>query len=160
MRALIMVSFVPLGMALTVGGCGGGTSSNGSGAVISTQPLSGKIGGQSWSLAIAQSDSYLSMGDRFFVTMYPTSFTACETFGAPSNANTVIIELPKTAGSYSLGLDMNATLYEAATSNNRVATQGRVVIDSVTATTISGGANFAYDANNAVDGQFQATICP
>jgi len=157
MRALILM-FLVVGFAM--GGCGGGGSSNGSGAPISSQPLSGKIGGQPWSLAIAQTDSFLSMGDKFFVTMYPTTFTACDTFGAPSNVNTVIIELPKTAGSYNLSLDMNATLYEAATSDNRVATQGHVVIDTITATTISGGANFAFDANNAVDGQFQATICP
>jgi len=40
------------------------------------------------------------------------------------------------------------------------ATSGALVVDSVTATTITGGARFSYDADNAIDGQFVVTICP
>jgi len=38
-------------------------------------------------------------------------------------------------------------------------TSTHVVVDAVTATTVSGGISASYDGNNSVSGQFQATIC-
>ena len=70
---------------------------------------------------------------------------------APVDANELIVELPNTVGSYNLSLAMNATFYVASSSDNWVATRGRIVIDSISATTITGGAN---------NGQFQVAVCP
>jgi hypothetical protein len=81
-------------------------------------------------------------------------------FGAPSDADEVIMMMPKKPGSYPLSLAQNATLYVASSSDNWVATRGMLVIDSVTATTISGGMHITYNGDNTVDGQFQAAICP
>ena len=53
-------------------GCDGGSGD--SNLPISSQNLSGKIGGQPWSLATAQSDAFLSDSTQYFVTMYPTAF--------------------------------------------------------------------------------------
>ncbi len=41
-----------------------------------------------------------------------------------------------------------------------LATSGEIDITEITATTITGGASFAYDANNSLNGQFAATVCP
>jgi hypothetical protein len=68
--------------------------------------------------------------------------------------------MPKTPGTYTVSLGMNATLYSASASFNAVATRGVLVIDSVTATTISGGLHITYNSDNTVDGLFQAAICP
>ena len=68
--------------------------------------------------------------------------------------------MPWTPGDYPVTLDLNATLYDAAGNRNNVATRGRLVIDSITGTTITGGLHITYNADNTVDGQFQATICP
>jgi hypothetical protein len=137
--------------------CGGG--SDDSNLPISSQTLSGKIGGQPWSLVTAESDAFLSTSTKYWVAMYATAFTACQTFG-PTNANEILVELPNTPGNYTLSLTLNATFYNASTSDNLVATRGRIRIDSVTSTTITGGANFTYNADNTIDGQFQVTICP
>ena len=137
-------------------GCGGGSS--GGGATISSQILSGKIGGAAWSLGTAESDSSLSTSDQYFVTMFPDTFTACG-FGAPTTSNELIVNLPRKVGSYNLGLALSVT-FSIPPSDNLVTFNGHIVIDAVTATTISGGMNVTRDAGNSVNGQFQATVCP
>ena len=144
---------------LLVANCGGGGADN-SNLSISSQILSGKIGGQTWSLATAQSDAFLSDSTKYFVTMYPTAFTACQSFAEPSDVNEILVDLPNKPGSYTLGMTMTATFYNVSTLDNLGATRGRIQIDSITSTTISGGANFTYNADNTIDGQFQVTICP
>jgi hypothetical protein len=147
-----------LGLLLSAN-CGGGSSGGGSGLAISNQVLSGKIGGQPWTFAAGESDAFLSTASTYYVDMYPSSFTACATFAAPTDVNLLIVDLPTTTGSFNLSLARNATFY-VAPSDNWVATRGRIQIDEVTATTITGGANMTYNADNTVDGQFQITICP
>lgn len=149
-----------LGALLTVLGCGGG----GGDTTISDQPLSGKIGGVAWTFATGETNAFLSMGDTFFVELYGAAFTACDFGAAPTGANTFIFEIPKAVGSYPLSLQRNATFYEAATSFNRVATRGLIVIDTLDTATagtmkLAGGAKVVLDANNTIDGRFQATIC-
>ena len=61
---------------LGVVGCGS-SNDNGGSAAIATTPLAGKIGGQSWSLGTAETDSFLSDSTTFFVSMYSDTFTAC-----------------------------------------------------------------------------------
>ena len=43
--------------------------------------------------------------------------------------------------------------------NQNLITSTHVVVNAVTATTVSGGISASYDGNNSVSGQFQATIC-
>ena len=144
----------------TGGGGGGGSGGNGGGTTISTQTLAGKIGGQAWTFATGETNAALSTTDAFWVDLYAATFDTCVAFGAPSDADEVIMMMPKAPGSYPVSLSRNATLYVASTSDNWVATRGLLVIDSVTATTISGGMHITYNADNTVDGQFQASICP
>jgi hypothetical protein len=156
-RQLATCTFLALCATL---GCGGGDGDGGGGGeAIADQPLSGKIGGQPFSFAAGETDAFLSMDDRYFITLYSTVFTACAFAGAPIGANSVIFEVPKAAGTYKLGLGQTATLYDGAMNYNSVATRGSIVIESVTGTTISGGASITFNANNTVNGKFSATIC-
>jgi hypothetical protein len=144
-----------VGLVLLAGGCGSGGGSTG----ISSQPLSGKIGGQPWTFATGQTDSFLTTDSEYTVDAYAETFTAC-TGTASVTANEVLLNFPKAVGNYAVTLDLNQTFYVAATNDNFVATSGEIDISAITATTITGGASFAYDADNSVNGQFVVTICP
>jgi hypothetical protein len=146
-------------LALVGCGSGGGGDGGGGNVTISDQPLAGVIGGQPWTFGSGETDAFLSTADTFFVNLYPGTVTPCS-LGGPTDADLVTMEVPTAPGSYPLSLQRNVTLYVASTSFNNVATRGLLVIDSVTATTVSGGLNTTYDDSNHVDGQFQATICP
>ena len=152
-----------LGLLLAAG-CGGsngtGEASGGGGTTISTQTLAGKIGGQPWTFATGETNAQLSTADQYWVDLYAATFDTCVAFGSPTDADEVIMMMPKVPGSYPLSLSQNATLYVASSNDNWVATRGLLVIDSVTATTISGGMHITYNADNTVDGQFTAAICP
>jgi hypothetical protein len=141
---------------LALVGCGSGGT-----VTISDQPLSGVIGGQTWTFGSGETDANLSTTDSFFVNLYPGTVTPCA-FAAPAGTSQVVMTVPATPGSYPLSLQRNVSLtsYVGNTSYNNAATRGLLVIDSVTATTVSGGLNATFDDANHVDGQFQATICP
>jgi hypothetical protein len=142
-------------------GCGGADGGEGAGGVaIADQPLTGKIGGQPFTVAGGETDAFLSMDGTYFVNLYGVVFTACAFGGAPFDASAVILRIPKAAGTYKLGLNQTATLYDGAVSFNHVATRGAIVIDSIDGTTISGGASITFNADNTVNGKFTATICP
>jgi hypothetical protein len=143
------------GLVALASGCGSGAGST----AISSQPLSGKVGGQPWTLATAETDSVLSTASLYTVDAYAETFTAC-TGTASVTANAVFLNFPNAVGNYAVTLDLNQTFYVAATNDNFIATSGEIVISAITATTITGGASFAYDADNSINGQFQATLCP
>jgi hypothetical protein len=147
---------------LVATGCGGGDDGNktSSNVTISSQPLTGKIGGQAWSLGTAESDSFLSTSDQYWVDMYAETIAPCGSGAWATSSNRLIANLPKTAGSYNMSLALNATFCISSSNDNLVATTGRIQIDSVTPSTITGGLNITYDADNSLDGQFEATICP
>jgi hypothetical protein len=147
-----------LGLAAFAVSCGSSSGGGGS-TTISSQPLSGKLGGQPWTLGTGVTNSFLSTSSQYWVDAYAESFTPC-TGSASANADEIIMNLPMAVGNYALSLNLNQTFYVAATSDNIVAITGEIDITEITATTITGGANFAADANNSVDGQFQMTICP
>jgi hypothetical protein len=153
----IQVRMLCLGLlaALAVG-CG---SSDGGSTVISSEPLAGKIGGQPWTFVTGQTDSFLSSSSKYWVDAYAESFTPCSG-SASFTADEIIMNLPRAVGNYKLSISLNQTFYVAATNDNLIATSGEIDITDISATTITGGANFAYNADNSVDGQFQITICP
>lgn len=128
---------------------------------ISAQPLAGLVGGARWTLVSAETNAFLSANSpTFFVSAYAEALTACTAAGGISTGNRLILNLPKTAGDYPLSDSLNQTFYLAATSANYVTTQGRVVVDEVTTTTIRAQAHLRFDDANEVDGNFSVTICP
>ncbi len=139
-------------------GCGVG-GDGGGGATMSSQTLAGKIGGQTWTFETGETMAALSTSEQLWVDLYADRFEDCVPLGAPANADMVTMMMPRVPGSYDLGINLN-TLYTSRTGANYVATSGRLVIDSVTATTITGAMNITYNGDNTVNGQFQATICP
>jgi hypothetical protein len=153
----IQVGLLCLGLAALAGGCG--SSSSGGSTTISSQPLAGKVGGQPWTLGTGVTNSALSTSSQYWVDAYAESFTPC-TGSASTSSDEIIMNVPMAVGHYALSLSLNQTFYVAATGSNLVAISGEIEITDINATTITGGANFAADANNSVDGQFQMTICP
>jgi hypothetical protein len=143
---------------LLVAGCGVG-GDGGGGAAMSSQTLAGKIGGQVWKFGTGETMAALSTSEQLWVDLYAGRFESCVALGAPDNADMVTMMMPRAPGSYDLGNNLK-TLYTSRSGANYVATSGRLVIDSVTATTITGGMNITYNGENTVNGQFQATICP
>lgn len=125
---------------------------------IEATPLAGAVGGQTWTFAAGHTSAFLSEGEPdFFASLYPTAFTACG-FSEPGG-NHLIVAIPKTPGEYEMSLQRNMT-FVVGESNNLIATNGRIVVDEVTATTVKGGLVASYDGSNEVNGRFEVTICP
>jgi hypothetical protein len=125
---------------------------------LSDTTLTGSVGGQTWTFAAGQTSAFLSEGEPdFFATFYPSAFTACG-FSEPGG-NHLIVSVPKTPGEYELSLQRNMT-FVVGDSNNLIATNGTIVVDEVTATSVKGGLVASYDGQNEVNGRFEVTICP
>jgi hypothetical protein len=153
-----------VGLALVVAqlgaaGCGGSGGGGGSATIASTT-LAGKVGGQAWSLGTGDTESALSTASTFFGQLYPDTFTVC-TDSYNQNENMILVDVPMATGEYNLSLlngGPTATFVVGGSQNN-IASGGHLVVDSVTATTVTGGMNVTFDSNNTVDGQFSITIC-
>jgi hypothetical protein len=168
MRNLSNRVFVAGLFTLLAVGCGSSGGGGGGSAMISSSPLSGKIGGAAWTLGTAQTNSFLSMGQaNYYGEMFPDTdpFTACS--GSYNTMDSqLLIQLPMTMGDYSLDLSkgLTATFVSypqgGTTPQNNIAISGHLMISSVTSTQLTGGLNISFDANNELDGQFTATICP
>jgi hypothetical protein len=127
-------------------------------AALNETTMTGKVGGQTWTFAAGHTSAFLSEGEPdFFASLYPMAFTACG-FSEPSG-NHLIIALPKTPGEYEMSLSRNMT-FVVGDSTNLIATNGKIFVDEVTATTVKGGLVAKYDGENEVNGRFEVTICP
>jgi hypothetical protein len=136
--------------------CGGGGGDD-DGDDIPATTLAGTVGGEPWTFVAGDTDAFLSEGeDDFFALLYAGPFTPCG-FDAPSG-NHLIVSVPKEPGEYPLSLSLNMT-FVVGESDNLVATDGVIVVDEVTDTTIRGGLLASFDADNEVAGQFDLTIC-
>jgi hypothetical protein len=126
---------------------------------ISQQTLQGEVGGQSWNFVAGDTSAFLSDEDGFFAALYAESFEACG-FSQPEG-NSVLMSIPTSAGDYDLSLSRSMTFVVESESGpeNLIATSGRIVVDEVTATTITGGIHARYDGSNEIDGNFTITIC-
>jgi hypothetical protein len=126
---------------------------------ISSQTLSGKVGGKAWSFATGQTNPDLSEGDSFWAALYASRFAACETSTHDDSTGSILLSLPKKTGKHSLGLDLTVTFFSPP-GDNLAATRGSLEVTEITDTTIKGGLNATYDGDNSVDGQFTVSICP
>ena len=140
-------------LALALGAC---TTSSGS-TDISTAPLTGMVYGQPWTLKAASTDFFLSKDSyTFFVNAYASAYTPCKNMDPQGPG--LIVDLPKMPGDYPMSLARNLTFTDGH-SGNKIATEGRIVVSTVTATTITGGLHATFDGQNEVDGQFTVTVC-
>jgi hypothetical protein len=132
-----------------------GCASDG-GEDIATTTLAGQVGGQAWTFVAGNTDAFLSEGeDDFFATLYAEQFTPC---GFEPTGPHLIIAIPKTPGDYEMSLSRNMTF--VADNDNKIAIDGRIVVDTVTADKITGGLVSSYDDGNQVNGMFELTVCP
>jgi hypothetical protein len=141
-------------VALLAGAC---TVTTNTSTSIDPTPLAGTVSGASWSYVAGNTDSFLSSGsDNYYATLYQTAFTPCS--GVEPSGPHLIVSIPKTTGDYTMDLSRNMTFTDG--SDNKIATDGRIVVSSVNGTSVSGGLHGTYDALNEVSGQFTVTICP
>ncbi|MFN0245289.1 MAG: hypothetical protein ACKV2T_00180 [Kofleriaceae bacterium] len=119
--------------------------------------LAGVVAGQSWNFVAGHTSAFLSEGeDDFFASLYPSTFTPCG-FNEPSGPH-IIVAIPKTTGDFEMGFGRNMTFVDG--SNNLVSLDGRIRVDAVSATNVTGGLVASYDSDNEVNGTFDVTICP
>lgn len=123
---------------------------------ISSSNLTGSVAGQPWSFKAGNTSAFLSEGeDDYFATLYPTAFTPC---GQEPSGPHIIVAIPKSPGDYDMGFDHNMT-FVGNDSTNKVAFDGRIVVDFATSTHVVGGLHGYYDGANEVNGQFDVTVC-
>jgi hypothetical protein len=162
----IVGALVVSGLFLAPIACGSdGSSPGGGGGGIATTPFAGKVSGMAWTMMSGETDAFLSMGStKFFATLYDQPITTpCSGFPPTGSRLQVILNVPMTMGTYTLGLaqDLTATFVDTGMNpvQNNIAIQGKLQVTSITATTITGGANITADANDTANGQFQINIC-
>jgi len=132
-----------------------GTSDSGS-TTIDDGQLAGMVSGQPWTFVAGGTDAFLSEGDdNYFASFYAGAYTCNQS--EPSGPS-LIVAVPKAPGDYPMSLQRNMTFVNG--SDNKIAVDGRVVVDSVTATTVTGGLVGTFDDQNQVSGHFTLTICP
>jgi hypothetical protein len=143
---------------LSLSGCGGGGDGDNASTQIASGNLTGKVGGMSWTLASAQTDAFLSDSDGLWVDLYSEPVASCDAFGS---GNSLILNVPLKVGSYPFSTTLNGTFVvdAAGTTDNLIATQGRLRVDEVTSAMVRGGVSMTYDGDNAVSGDFAAVVC-
>src|ERR1051326_7627585 len=121
-----------------------GCATDSSSTEIATTPLAGMVSGKPWTVAMGQTNAFLSSGQGdFFAELYPTAFTACGT-SEPSGPH-LIVAVPKAVGDYPMSLQRNMTFTDG--DKNLVAVDGRIVVTEVTATSVKGGLHGTYDGS-------------
>jgi hypothetical protein len=132
------------------------TTSSGSDMTIDPTPLAGTVSGLPWSLDAAATDAFLSENSTtYFANFYATAYKCGDI--EPSGP-ALIVAVPKQTGDYPMNLGQSMTFVNG--SDNKIAIDGRVEVDTVSATTLTGGLVGSYDDSNTVSGQFTLTICP
>jgi hypothetical protein len=124
------------------------------------------INGQPWTFMAGQTDHFLSQGkDTFFASLYdqpiPAS-SACSPGDPPGTMRLLILNVPMKVGQFPLSLAFNQTFsyFDGVHSfQNDIATSGVLEVSALSATTITGGVKMAFGTKDAVDGQFEISIC-
>lgn len=156
MRARFMTGL----LAFTLSACGGDDDGGSGSSAIAEGKLTGKVGGQPWTVASAETDAFFSDEEELWVNLYgEPSAEACSSF-SPSGGH-VILTVPTSPGEYPLSLNLNGTfVIETPTgTDNLVGTKGLLRVDEVTETTLKAGISIEYDAGSSLSGEFEAVIC-
>jgi hypothetical protein len=150
MTKLLGLAFIS---ALCFTGC---TSDSGGGdQTIDPTPLAGTVEGTPWTFKTGATNAFLSDANGFFADFYSVAYT-CN--ASEPSGPALIVSIPKAPGDYPMSLQRNMTFTNG--SDNKIAVDGLIHIDTVTATTVTGGLVGTYDDQNTVSGQFTLTICP
>ena len=148
----------PVVLAVGVSACGGSTGGSGGGSV-SSAPLAGMINGQPWTFAQGQTDFVLSsQSQNYFANLYDVPITMpCTPSDPPGSKGQLILNIPKTAGTYQISLALTQTFVfpdpTTGRPDNDIATSGTLEVTAISSTQIMGAVKMEYDAKNSVDGQ-------
>lgn len=137
--------------------CGGGSTTY----EISSAPLGGVVGGEPWTFQTGDTDAFLS-DDQFFAVLFSSNYETCELSARPREENSLILNIPKMAGDYPLSLTQNMTfvVQQADGPLNIIGIRGRLRVDEVSDTRVTGAIFAEDDDANRVDGTFEVEICP
>jgi len=157
MLRMTLMTKIPATLVLAIVSFSGCAASSASDVDIATTNLAGTVSGQPWVFQAGSTDAFLSEGDGdFFAAFYPSAYTPC--VDSDPTGPHLIASIPKQPGDYDMSLSRNMTFADGL--SNLVTIDGRVVIETVTATTVTGGLHGTYNGGNEVNGKFQLTICP
>src|SRR3569833_2386478 len=113
---------------------------------VSSETLAGSINGEPFTFVAGETNAFLSEGDdSFFSDLYGAPYTACG-FSQPMGSH-VIASVPKQPGDYTLSLQRNMTFtYTDGNGEiqNLIGTRGRLIVDEVTTTSVSGRLHGIY----------------
>lgn len=145
-------------MMTLLAACGGDDA--GSDEPIAQQNLTGLVAGQPWELVAGEINAFLSEGeDDYFASLYAAEYEECG-FGAPEGPF-LIVSIPKELGEKNLSLGQNMTfVQDNAENDNFVGTRGKIRVDEITETTVTGALRASFDSENEVEGELTVTICP
>ena len=125
---------------------------------IASSPLAGTVGGMPWTFRAGATNAFLSEGDpNFFAAFYATAYNPCVDF-EPRGPH-LLAAVPKQPGDYGFDLSRNMT-FAPGDNVNLVSFDGHIVVDAVTATTVTGGLHGFFDGDNEVNGRFEIAVCP
>jgi hypothetical protein len=127
---------------------------------IAEQNLTGLIDGEAWDFAAGHTNAFLSEdSDTFFASLYAEEFEACA-FGEPTGPH-LILSIPKEPGERKLSLGLNMTfVLDNEDNDNLIGIRGKIRVDEVTATSVTGAIRASFDSDNEVEGEFNVTVCP
>lgn len=123
---------------------------------ISQQPLAGTVGGDPWTFADGVFGGSPDGEDDFIAYLYPMPIDLCG-FVLP-RGDQLQVSVPKTPGEYEFSTVRRAMFVTGG--DYLVASEGRIIVHSLTATEVAAGLHVVYDGENEVDGQFTVTRCP
>lgn len=133
---------------------------------IANQTATGKLLGADFTFAEGEVKENFADDTEYRYTLYGESIMGdiCEFLNPDKPNGSIIFSVPKSEGTYDLGLDtqLSVTFNDAtgqSGANAYVVTCGTVEITTITATTISGKLIADYDTDNNVEGTFTATLC-
>ncbi|HEY4056233.1 MAG TPA: hypothetical protein VGM39_06470 [Kofleriaceae bacterium] len=129
---------------------------------VSSETMAGSINGEPFMFVAGETNAFLSEGDDgFFSDLYGAPYTSCG-FSKPTGPH-IIARVPMQPGDYTLSFQQNMTFTYADDDGeiqNLIGTHGRLIVDEVTTTSVSGRLHGIYDDDNDVDGAFVLSICP
>jgi hypothetical protein len=128
---------------------------------VNEEPLSGTVGGESWTFAEGEIDFFLSSNSDYFVAkLFSEDYTPCG-FDEPAG-NFLFISIPREPGEYEFSTSLNMTFVIDSDEglDNKVTFDGVIRVDEVTETSLSGGVASSFDGDNEINGLFELTICP
>lgn len=153
-----LMKSLALAATLLVAACGPGDDDDET-YEVSSSALSGSIGGETFEFKSGYAEDKFDDGELWVELHMQEVEDPCDPFAYESSPHIIISTTPEPKD-VSLSLQNNITFayQDGDTSQNDIATTGRLIIDSADGETLTGGLYAIMNANE-VDGQFEVPIC-